>query len=303
MKQKLLPLSIVALLAVLFVVISFSWYDDQGKVVSTDFPQKTSHRVELRPESDKEVIRVNYVNKTGQTQITEIQYTNGVTSYLFFREDGTTLAKVLDFYPEESVGQTDRKLKAETNYTDSGDALANHTVYREDGSVLRRGQRQADDTYKTIHFAEDGISVVRQRSFDDDQDLISDYAYFPDGSVQVKVEKDGSSGSNYVTTTFREDGSKFSEAKSSYYNFTGTFFWEDGVTVKAKFESSSYRLEVEHHNKSGVHEFTATYRSDNMTVERINDEGQVLYEQVYSLVGEREGVQCQGRRLQTHKGI
>lgn len=300
MKHKILPLSIVALLAVLTVSLFFSWYDDQGKVVSTNFPEKTSHRVVLNPESDQEIIRVSYVNEDEVAVMTEVDYRNGVTSYLFYRADGITLEKVLDFYPEDEEGQVDRRLKAETYFVESGDLLSSHTVYREDGSVLRRGERLNDDSYRTVHLRTDGITVERQRTFDEDQKLVSDLTYFEDGTVQVKTEK-VSSGTAYLTTTFREDGTKFSQGKSGYYgSFSGVFFWEDGTTVKAKFEQSSWRLEVEHHDQSGVHEYTVTYTKSGKSVEKINSDGKVVFEQEYDLVGgDREKPVCEGTYVLT----
>lgn len=295
MKRNLIPAVIlVAIASLVIVIFSNHWYTgSQGDFLSTDFPETVSHKVQLNPESDKEVIRFSYVDDAGDTVVTEVEYTNGVTSYLFYREGGGSLKKVLDYYPSEGDGasNTERQLKSATEFDQSGEKMLRHFAYREDGTVERGGVRLPDGSYQTYYLDEKG-KTVRERAFSKDEKMIYDLTFYPDGSPKIKTQR---TSSEITTITYRKDGTKYSEVKNGYSSHKGIIYWENGVTKKATFEESNWRIEVEYFDENGVFKYEVEYYDDNMEVSHMRSDGHELFEQDFAYTGTpRDDPACEG---------
>ncbi len=288
MKAYLIPGVILTILVAALVLVVSSWSDH--RTMSVDFPEKLNHRVVVNPESDKESSHIEYRKDDGTRVIAEIDYTNGVTSYVFYRPDGKAVAKVLDFYPEDNPDEEKRRLKGETYFADDGHSLKTHLIYREDGTVERHGARLPDGMYKTVYFGADGKSVEKVRVFDQREYLFSEVAYREDGSIEYKTEKDD----GYLTTTsFREDGSVFSIVENVGTVQKGRYFQADGTTLKAKFEKYTWKLEFEYFDEKGVLQYVVNYYDDRMEVQGISEADKILYEQDLKLVGDKTSY-CDG---------
>lgn len=288
MKAYLIPGVILTIIVTALVLAVSNWTGH--KTMSVDFPEKLNHRVVVNPESDKEVSHIEYRKDDGTRVIAEIEYTNGVTSYVFYRPDGNTVAKVLDFYPGDSPDQVKRRLKSESYLADDGNSLTTHIIYREDGTIERHGARLPDGMYKTVYFGADGKSVDKVKVFDKKEYLFSEVAYRDDGSIKYRIEKDD----GYLTTTsFREDGTVFSIVEDVGTVQKGRFFWDDGTTVKAKFERYNWRLEFEYFDEKGDLKYVVNYYEERMEVQAISSENKILYEQDLDLVGQKTS-HCDG---------
>ena len=288
MKAYLIPGAILTLICAVLVFAITNW--PSANTMSVDFPEKLNHRVVLNPASQNESSRIEYRKDDGTRVVAEVDYTNGVTSYLFYRPDGKAVAKVLDFYPEETPGQVERRLKGETYFSNDGTRLTKHVAYREDGTVERRGERFPDQSYHTVYIGLDGVTVEVDKIYDKDENLVSERGFAEDGSVKYRTDKQGY---KLVTTTYRPDTTIYSIVENESSSQSGKFFQADGKTVKASFEKSTWRLQIVYNDSKGVPEYEVAYYDDRIEVLRLSPTGKVLYEQDLKLVGDRTS-HCDG---------
>jgi hypothetical protein len=262
--------------------------------VSDNFPEKTQTRIELRPDSEREDIRYVYMADDKKTKtLTQIEYRNGVTSYVFHRADGTA-REMKEFYPAAEGDTTTkgspaaRQLKSQVAFDTDGKSYVSHVTFRLDGSKERQGERTASGQYQTKWFFEDGVAVNRLRVFGSDKTLFSEDEYRKDGTLASQSRRPNSY--ELVTKFFNETGKLTHEFTENRWNgLSGTFYNADG-TVRAKFSDSSYRLVVSYYDK-GLVWLEVEYQSDRMEITEYAPNDKPLYRQVYMRVG-TSGEEC-----------
>lgn len=275
--------ALLAVLALLVLSLAGCGESDKDNLVKVDFPEKLNHRVELRPSDSNESFRFAYVTDEGIKVVEEVEYTNGVTTYLFYRPDQTA-SKILEFYPPEKEGQMERRLKSEVYLAADGKSFSRHAAYALDGSLIRRGLRNPDGSYLTHYLRAGTDSVEVEVVYDKDLELKYEIAYHEDGSVKTRKER--RSAYEMVTISYRADGSKLVEVTTTSSSHKGTFFAEDGVTIKAKFDETSYgTLDIEYFDKEGKLAYEVDYgREGKRTYTVFSGNDQADYRQQWKLV-------------------
>lgn len=276
---------IVAVTAGLMIA-SHDWSSAQ---VSDNFPEKTKTRVELRPDSANEDIRYVYMADDKKTKtLTQIEYRNGVTSYVFHRADGTA-REMKEFYPAAEGDTTaKRQLKAQVTFDTDGKSYVSHVTFRLDGSMERQGERTASGQYQTKWFFEDGVAVNRLRIFGSDKTLASEDEYRRNGTLASQSRR---AFSYELVIKFFNEAGKLTHVfvENKWNGLSGTFYNADG-TVRAKFSDSSSRLLVQYYDK-GVVTLEVEYTSDRMEITEFGPVDRPLYKQVYMRVG-TNGEEC-----------
>lgn len=262
-------IALLAIAAALLVLpLSGCGDRDADNLVRVDFPEKLNHRVSLRPSDSNESFRFAYVTDDDKKVVEEVEYKNGVTTYVFYRTDQTA-EKILEFYPPDDPDpdhpsvqtQVERRMKSEVFLAADGKSYLRHTAFTLDGSVVRRGLRNPDGSYITHYLRAGTGSVEVEVLYDKDQNLQYETAYHENGVIKSRKER--RSSYEIVTITYRDDGSKLLELTDSYYSRSGTFFKEDGVTPAVKFNETSYgSVTFEYLDAEGKLAHSVEYESD-----------------------------------------
>ncbi len=274
---------IFASLALLLVLTACS--SEPPNMVREDFPQKLSTRVRINSQKPQEVDRWVYMNDNVKT-LEQIQYVDGVTTYVFFRPDETA-EKIVEMHPVQT-GEDKRRLKTEVIFEADGLAYASHKALRLDGTLIKEGRRLEDRTYSTITYFEDGITKQRVSVYKPDKTLVSELMVDRDGT---KLQETVTDKDNYlVSQSWRRDGTLWMQYKKPPYSYggvTGAYYEADGTTIKAEFSITGWQNSMSFPNFSGLGkrlDFSfETYGQKRMTV-LISDSasGTPLYQQFYA---------------------
>lgn len=260
---------------------------DWSPAVSDNFPEKTKTRVELRPDSANEDIRYVYMTDDQKTKtLTQIEYRNGVTSYVFHRADGTA-REIKEFYPA-AEGDTTRQLKAQVEFDADGKSYVSHVTFRLDGSKERQGARTASGQYETRWFFEDGTAVNRLRLYNKDRSLASEDEFRTDGSIASQARRPNAT--DLVTKYFDESGTLTHEFTENRWNGLSGVFYNADSTIRAKFADASWRTIYQYFDK-GVLTLEVEYYTDRMEVTSYAQGDKPLVRQVWTRVG-AEGEEC-----------
>jgi len=272
---------IFSLLALAFLLTACG--QESPNMVQEDYPQKLSTRVRINSQKPQEVDRWEYVKDELKT-LEQIQYVDGVTTYIFFRPDQTA-EKIVELHPVQN-GEDKRRLKTEVIFEADGLAYASHKSLRLDGTLIKEGRRLDDRTYSTVTFFEDGVTKQKVSVYKPDKSLVSELQIDRDGTklLETVTDKD-----NYlVSKSWRRDGSLFMTYKKPPYAYggvTGAYYEADGVTIKAEFSMSGWQNSISFPDVSGKRlEFSfETSGGKRMTV-LVSDAatGTPLYMQFYA---------------------
>jgi len=263
-----------------------NYYWSDSAVEPDSFPARTKTRVELRPGSADEHIRYVYMDDDGIKTLTQIEYRNGVTSYVFHRTDGMA-KEIKDFYPAEE-GETARQLKSQVSFEADGRSYLSHTAFRPDGSLERQGERMPTGEYQTTWFFDDGTSVRRQVSYDWQRKLLSADEYHKNGSLVSQSRRPNSN--ELITRWFSESGKlthEFSEGKVNV--LSGVFYNADG-SVRVRFMDIGWKLNSQYFSKDEL-VLEVEYYKDFMEVTSYGADGKILQKQIWNRMGEK-GEEC-----------
>lgn len=281
---SVLPKALLRLAALAAVVLLVGCSAEPPNMVREDFPQKLSHRVRINTQQTQEVDRWAYYNGDIKT-LEQIQYLDGTTTYVFYRED-LTASRIMELHPAQN-GEEKRRLKTEVNFEADGLAYSSHKVVRLDGTLHKLGQRQEDRSYSTTTFFEDGVTKQKVAVYKLDKSLVSELVIDRNGTKLIETVTDGDG--NLVSSHFRPDGTLFMSYKNpkwAYSGATGYFYEADGKTVKADFTISSWQKSITFANHQGKRLEIAfeNYGAKRMTVSVFDFQtGAPLYQQVYLL--------------------
>lgn len=251
-------------------------------MVREDFPQKLSTRVRINSQKPQEVDRWVYMNGDLKT-LEQIQYVDGVTTYVFFRPDETA-EKIVELHPVQS-GEEKRRLKTEVIFEADGLSYASHKALRLDGTLIKEGRRLEDRTYSTTTFFEDGVTRQKISIYKADKSLVSELEVDRDGTKLLETVTDSD---NYlVSKSWRRDGTlamQYKKPPYAYGGVSGTYYEADGVTVKAEFSMTSWQSSISFANVSGKRlEFSFDSRgAKRMNVLVSDANGVPLYQQFYA---------------------
>lgn len=255
---------------------------ESPNMVREDFPQKLSTRVRINSQKPQEVDRWVYMNGDVKT-LEQIQYVDGVTTYVFFRPDETA-EKIIELHPTQN-GEEKRRLKTEVIFEADGLAYASHKALRLDGTLLKEGRRMEDRTYSTITYFDDGITKQRVSVYKPDKSLVSELLIDRDGT---KLQETVTDNDNYlVSKSWRRDGTIWMQYKKPPYSYggvTGAYYEADGITIKAEFSMTGWQNSISFPNVSGKRlDFSFETRQKRMSL-LVSDSasGTPLYQQFYA---------------------
>lgn len=269
--------------ALAMVLVLSACGSESPNMVREDFPQKLSTRVRIISQKPQEVDRWVYMNGDMKT-LEQIQYVDGVTTYVFFRPDETA-EKIIELHPAQN-GEAKRRLKTEVIFEADGLAYASHKALRLDGTLLKEGRRLEDRSYSTITYFEDGVTKQKVSLYKADKSLVSELLIDRDGTKLLETVTD--SENNLVSKSWRRDGTLSMQYKKSQYAYggvSGTYYEADGVTVKAEFSMTSWQNSISFPNVSGKKiEFSFDTRGAKRMTVLVSDfsSGSPLYQQIYA---------------------
>lgn len=269
--------------ALAMVLVLSACGSESPNMVREDFPQKLSTRVRIISQKPQEVDRWVYMNGDMKT-LEQIQYVDGVTTYVFFRPDETA-EKIIELHPAQN-GEAKRRLKTEVIFEADGLAYASHKALRLDGTLLKEGRRLEDRSYSTITYFEDGVTKQKVALYKADKSLVSELLVDRDGTKLLETVTD--SENNLVSKSWRRDGTLAMQYKKSPYTYggvTGAYYEADGVTVKAEFSMSSWRNTMSFPNLSGKRiDVSFETSGGKRMIMLVSDfsSGSPLYQQIYA---------------------
>lgn len=273
MKKLYLAVSIglaFSALASLFL----SGISDQEKPF-LEFPQALSHRFLLDDEDKNIEYHIVYHKDEATKVVAVIKFKNGVTRYNHYHQKTQNITKVQDFYSPKRGDKP--RLITESQISEDGTRLMKHTVYRMNGSLYRQGDRQADGKYKTVFYDTDGITIRRERMFDDNESIFSEHGYYKDGTTEFKTEWTNS----YMTSSyFRKDGTPVSVIENHYAVQRGVFLKDDGKTAKAVFSVSAHGTEVKYLGADGRPEYIVLQTQGRVLVSH-QSKDIIYYDQIW----------------------
>lgn len=283
------PKALLRLAALAIVAVLIGCSAEPPNMVREDFPQKLSTRVRINTQKAQEVDRWAYYKGDVKT-LEQIQYADGTTTYVFFRED-LTASRIMELHPAMK-GEEKRRLKVEVNFEADGLAYADHKVVRPDGTLHKLGQRREDRSYLTTTYFEDGVTTQRVAIYKLDKSLLSETEVDRDGTKLLETVTDSS---GYLTSRhFRRDGTLWMSYKRPPWNYgsvDGSYFEADGVTPKADFSITAWQKSMTFRNHQGKR---LEIGFENYGVKRMSvtvydfASGNPLYQQVYLHVADSQ---------------
>lgn len=219
--------------------------DDQAEMPK--FPDHTTTRVQLRPEADREAIRYDFYSDDKKTKLgTQIEYVDGVTTFLAFRPD-STIAQLKEFYPAPEGKQ--RQLKRVIVYAADGKSYLSDKTWRLDGTRNYIGERLSDGTYELRYFYEDGVKTLRHRLIDSDKRLIAEGFLRKDGTIEKEIKR--LTGDTIAITTYSPTRTKLSYETRTGGQGEATYYYEDGTTLRMHVNSVPWMVTQRSYDRQG----------------------------------------------------
>lgn len=253
------------------------------------FPERIANRISVPVQGSNEERRTEFYDSDKVTlRLREIQYKNGVTSYIHFRPNKKA-ERMEEYYPAENGSET-RVLKTLVVYEDDGVLFVSHQSWRPDQTLIKDGARQSDGTYRTTTFFKDGVTIERVQNFTRKRDMTDETVYRTDG-VKARVTLVTQNGERQVTV-YRADKATevtymtmvISRSQSSASGSTGKVYSDDGQKVIANFESGTFKTEFTFLNPDEKPRLTVRFErttAGHLTVDTYVQDAQVKLSQVY----------------------
>jgi antitoxin component YwqK of YwqJK toxin-antitoxin module len=276
-------LTVLGVLVAVFAIGTFV-YTSLPQDWSVSYPVKTKVRVQVPPASTLEDIRyVTYPSKDSTIPEEEqIEYKSGVTSYIFYRADGT-IRETTEYWPAVE-GSTQRQLKSGSLRTDDGANFLSDKSFRKDGTRVREGLRLADGTYQIDYYFADGTRLERHQLVSADGKPLLEQVYRDNGALKGFTQVDAKG--KLTTTTYYADGKTESilTVPSTYYdNITMVSYYPNGVTQR-RVEWSSYNITADYFRPDGTQRLSSaetTYSSGNLVWITYDAKGKATLKQTY----------------------
>lgn len=256
MKRILTVLGVlVAILAIGFAVYTVG----PGVSTSSPYPDHTKVRVNAPPASTGEDIRyITYKDKDSNVpEQVQIEYKSGVTGYIFYRVDGT-IRETTEYYPAPKDSSV-RQLRSGSLRTDDGTAFLSDRGFREDGTLVREGNRLSDGSYEVHFYFADGTSLQRNLLLDAAGKLVMEKAFFEGGALKASSQRD--SVGRMIATTYFQDGKKESviTVPANYYeNVDAVYYFPDGVTMRLHIVYNNYGYAADYFREDGTLRLSTT---------------------------------------------
>lgn len=245
------------------------------------FPERTTVRVTLKPEADREAIRYDFYSDDKKTKLgTQIEYVDGVTSFLMFRPD-STIAQLKEFYPAPAEGKA-RQLKRAIVYAADGKTYLSDKAWRLDGTRNYIGERLNDGSYELRYFFEDGVHTLRHRQIDADKKLIAEEILRKDGTVEKEMKR--LTGDTIAITTYSPTRTKLSYETRTGGESDATYYYEDGSTIRMSVVSRPWAISQTSFDRKGTVTELREYSYYGMTV-TVYKNGHELYRQRWGIDG------------------
>lgn len=215
MKRKIIASAVVALLLVVGGVSFLGHYSNSG---SPQFPSRAdSSTVVLKAPNSQENLRlVTYADdKTTRTGM-RIEYADGRTGIVEF--DGNGKASRLTEYfplPENMPWDTDlkqRKVLRVTDFLPDGKTVKNQSTLRANGNMQEYAVRNSDGNLIVTVYDLDVRSVLSIQTYSDKGSLMSERAFYQDGTLK----------SVFTASGFSPFGGYFTRSKQEFFGIDGT---------------------------------------------------------------------------------
>lgn len=248
------------------------------------FPQKISNRLSVPPQEKNEVERIDYYAADNKTLVmTEITYRNGITTYIYFRENKKA-ERMVEYYPS-TPQMPDRALKTEVFYQEDGVLFVSHRSLREDGTLIKRGFRQENGDYRTLTFFTDGVTIEREQNFTKRKALIDETVFRLDGSKSRTIVMNKQS--EREVTYLRPDKTVQMTLVLPYNVYTGPsgkVYSADGKTVLYSFDVTLYATKLTFLNPDETTNMEVRFEKTqigHLTVNKYTVNSQIKFSQVY----------------------
>lgn len=250
------------------------------------FPELAHERIRtaLQPESSDEYMRTYRYAADGMTKENAlVDFRDGSTGYINYRPDGT-VSTFGSYYPAADSAVATPRLQAE--YDTDGRSFLFERRYREDGSIIREGRRQADGSYLIRDYFEGGSRLSGEEVYARDAKLIRLTHWFDDGTVKKSVSADKSGA--VTTEEFYPGGSR------QYYHRVRNdsdevweYYREDGKTLVQRFKmvevsamrSVSYHVLAQYFKPDGSISQEREFHRSSMIVRFFDEDGKLAWVQ------------------------
>lgn len=254
------------------------------------FPQKAGLSLQFPANKDEDRRLVGYWPDGVSIRSVQIEYKNGITSYLYFRIPGT-LERIEEFYPpQEPTGARVRKSIVELS--DDGVSYLRHEAYRTDGTLARQGQRLEKGGYVTYHLDESGNARRERLTFDQSRQLLEQETYFPSGAPERRLTRQ--SPSAYRHEIFAPDGARIADIHDKKYTgLEGHFLFGDG-RIKARIDGHRLGYDIEYFDDQGKKTWWVEFIGGSVRVTAFDSSGNELYKQFWNRAAGESRSWCQG---------
>jgi len=295
---------ILTILGVLVAVFAVSTlvYTNLPESWSVTFPGKTKVRVHAPPAAQGETIRyITYPSKDSNTpEEIQIEYTNGVTGYEFYRADGT-IRETTEYWPLQE-GATQRVLKSGSTRSDDGQKFMSDRSFRPDGTRLREGKRLEDGSYQVDFYFADGLTLERHQLLSAADKPLLEQVFRDNGTLKGHTQVEAS-GKMTITTYFADGKTESVTIVPVTYweNVTTTFYYPDGVNKSRRIEWTTYATQVIYYRVDGTKRLMteeSNYASGSKAFTHYDDQGRMVMKQTYRVETKKDS--ATGQSVKTY---
>lgn len=213
---------------------------------------------------------------------TVIEYPDSVTETITYGANGVVEQRE-QLYPLNDSGI--RITKRLEQFDTDGRTLMFERTNRADGSAEAIGGRLSDLSYEISTFAEDGISVLEHRIYNQTNALLLAQTYNSSGVLEM--EKSRRLDGTYEQSDFNAEGVLVSTVHSnSLGNTSATYYYPDGVTAEYTFSQQiATSLTMVHNRPDGtLQERRIIDIIQGLNVTIYDAEGKAILRQMWSRV-------------------
>lgn len=291
MKRALAVLAIICGALAAFAALSFFTLSLSGRSNPLQvFPQRSMSTLRLPDASQGIHSRVEKRSADGKRVLEavselKVDGIDGITKFEYFRDTDGSKRREEQFYPVK--GTAPRQLKSHFNVAEDGSTVNADASFRQDGTLVRQGERQPDGSYVIVWYHADGKSVARRQMIDAKNKALGEVAFRADGSKELESVL-VTEGSTQVmrTTTFSTANLRQSVAiKWPCCREEVTTFRSDGDTIETRMVMQTYSTNVEYFDANKELTHTRAFTHEGMTVVFFR-EGKPWFKQYWTRFGE-----------------